>query len=129
MMEERDGLPLPDASVRVPAAITHLATPSHGPTRARGQRALIGSRERSMHILNAALPKVAPWSWSDTLLNDLECAKVDITTQAREQNSSNVELQDEFSGEDPLRQLRQTYQLEFDSRFGWFALAIGSIST
>ena len=123
MMEERDGLPLPDASVRVPAAITHLATPSRGPTRTRGQRALIGSRERSMHILNAANPQVAPWSWSDTLLNDLERAEVDIATQARQQNGSNVELQNEFSGKDPLRQLRWAHQLEFDSRLGWFALS------
>jgi hypothetical protein len=40
---------------------------------------------------------------SDTSLNGLECAKVDVTPQTREQNGSNVELQDEFSGENQLR--------------------------
>jgi hypothetical protein len=40
---------------------------------------------------------------SDTSLSGLECAKVDVTPQTREQNGSNVELQDEFSGEDQLR--------------------------
>jgi hypothetical protein len=40
---------------------------------------------------------------SDTSLNGLECAKVDVTPQTREQNGSNVELQDEFSAENELR--------------------------
>ena len=40
---------------------------------------------------------------SDTSLNGLECAKVDVTPQTREQYGSNVELQDEFSGENQLR--------------------------
>jgi hypothetical protein len=40
---------------------------------------------------------------SDTSLSGLECAKVDVTPQTREQNGSNVELQDEFSGKNQLR--------------------------
>ena len=62
---------------------------------------------------------------SEIPLNCPKCAKVDVTMQGREQNGSNVELQDELSGQNQLRQLRRAYQLEFDSRFGWFGFDAG----
>jgi hypothetical protein len=40
---------------------------------------------------------------SDTSLSGLECAKVDVSPQAGDQNRSNMELQNKFSGENQLR--------------------------